>query len=47
MPKSQEIEKQLKEKKNFRMRSEEFVMRRPIRKRTPVSQGNDGGIQNV
>lgn len=39
MPKSQEIEKQLKEKKNFRMRS--------FRKRTPVSQGNDGGIQNV
>lgn len=47
MPKSQETEKQLNKKKNFRIRSEEFVMRRVIRKRTLVSQRNDGGIQNV
>lgn len=29
------------------MKSEEFMMRRAIRKRTLVSQENDGGIQNV
>lgn len=29
------------------MKSEEFMMRRAIRKRTLASEGNDGGIQNV